>query len=102
MSCGGVGGPERGQQHAADDTVRVPHRDDLQPSGLRQQLDDRARGRDPPTRRQRGIYGVVDKPHYALVIARADDVPGGRYAMVEQFRYPLGLRRWEFPRAPSG
>lgn len=49
-----------------------------------------------------GIYGVVDKPHYALVIARADDVPGGRYAMVEQFRYPLGLRRWEFPQGTVG
>lgn len=49
-----------------------------------------------------GIYGVIDKPHYALVIARADDVPGGRYAMVEQFRYPLGLRRWEFPQGTVG
>lgn len=41
-----------------------------------------------------GIYGVVDKPTYALVIPRADD---GRLHLVEQFRYPVGARRWEFP-----
>jgi 8-oxo-dGTP pyrophosphatase MutT (NUDIX family) len=44
-----------------------------------------------------GIYGVVDKPTYALVIA-AD---GGRYRLVEQFRYPIGLRRWEFPQGTA-
>ena len=42
-----------------------------------------------------GIYGVVDKPNYALIIA-AD---GDRLRLVEQFRYPVGERRWEFPRA---
>ena len=41
-----------------------------------------------------GIYGVVDKPTYALVIPRDDD---GRLHLVEQFRYPVGERRWEFP-----
>lgn len=41
----------------------------------------------------RGVYGVIDKPDYALVIARDRD----RFMLVEQFRYPLGLRRWEFP-----
>ena len=44
-----------------------------------------------------GIYGVVDKPTYALVIA-AD---GGRFRLVEQFRYPLGMRRWEFPQGTA-
>ncbi len=44
-----------------------------------------------------GIYGVVDKPDYALVIARHDD----QYMLVEQFRYPLGLRRWEFPQGTA-
>ncbi|QNJ92087.1 NUDIX hydrolase [Mycolicibacterium fluoranthenivorans] len=39
-----------------------------------------------------GIYGVIDKPTYALVIAQ----DGDRYRMVEQYRYPIGLRRWEF------
>lgn len=41
-----------------------------------------------------GIYGVVDKPTYALVVPRADD---GRLHLVEQYRYPVGARRWEFP-----
>lgn len=45
-----------------------------------------------------GIYGVVDKPGYALVIARTDD---GRYRLVEQFRYPIGMRRWEFPQGTA-
>jgi 8-oxo-dGDP phosphatase len=39
-----------------------------------------------------GLYGVIDKPDYALVIA----LEGDRLAMVEQYRYPIGLRRWEF------
>jgi 8-oxo-dGTP pyrophosphatase MutT (NUDIX family) len=41
-----------------------------------------------------GIYGVVDKPTYALVVPRDD---AGRLHLVEQFRYPVGERRWEFP-----
>ncbi len=40
-----------------------------------------------------GIYSVIDKPSYALVIPR----DGDRFHLVEQFRYPLGMRRWEFP-----
>ena len=40
-----------------------------------------------------GIYGVVDRPDYAVVIAVRDD----QLALVEQFRYPMGARRWEFP-----
>lgn len=44
-----------------------------------------------------GIYGVVDKPSYALIIAIDDD----RVALVEQFRYPLGERRWEFPQGTA-
>jgi 8-oxo-dGDP phosphatase len=45
-----------------------------------------------------GIYGVIDKPTYALVVARDDDA---RYRLVEQFRYPIGLRRWEFPQGTA-
>lgn len=41
----------------------------------------------------RGIYGVVDKPTYALVIP----FDGERLALVEQYRYPVGARLWEFP-----
>ena len=44
-----------------------------------------------------GIYSVVDKPTYALIIACDAD----RFRLVEQFRYPLGLRRWEFPQGTA-
>ena len=44
-----------------------------------------------------GIYGVVDKPDYALVIP----LDGERLRLVEQFRYPLGIRRWEFPQGTA-
>lgn len=44
-----------------------------------------------------GIYGVIDKPHYALVIPLDDD----QVQLVEQYRYPLGARRWEFPQGTA-
>lgn len=44
-----------------------------------------------------GIYGVIDKPDYALIIPR----DGDRLHLVEQFRYPLGQRRWEFPQGTA-
>ncbi|GLZ39146.1 NUDIX hydrolase [Actinokineospora sp. NBRC 105648] len=44
-----------------------------------------------------GIYGVVDKPDYALVIP----LDGERLMLVEQYRYPLGARRWEFPQGTA-
>ena len=44
-----------------------------------------------------GIYAVVDKPTYALVIP----YDGTRLRLVEQFRYPLGARRWEFPQGTA-
>ncbi|BBX01131.1 ADP-ribose pyrophosphatase [Mycolicibacterium moriokaense] len=44
-----------------------------------------------------GIYTVVDRPTYALVIAQ----DGDRFHLVEQFRYPLGRRRWEFPQGTA-
>jgi 8-oxo-dGDP phosphatase len=40
-----------------------------------------------------GIYGVVDKPTAAIVVPRDRE----RLHLVEQFRYPVGQRRWEFP-----
>ena len=43
------------------------------------------------------IYGVIDKPTYALVIPR----DGDRLHLVEQFRYPVGGRRWEFPQGTA-
>lgn len=47
-----------------------------------------------------GIYGVIDKRDFALVIPRE---PGGLW-MVEQFRYPIGRRSLEFPQGswPAG
>jgi 8-oxo-dGTP pyrophosphatase MutT (NUDIX family) len=44
-----------------------------------------------------GLYGVIDKPDYALIIP----LDGDRLQLVEQFRYPLGLRRWEFPQGTA-
>ncbi|PPK64240.1 NUDIX hydrolase [Actinokineospora auranticolor] len=44
-----------------------------------------------------GLYGVIDKPDYALVIP----LDGDRLTLVEQYRYPLGLRRWEFPQGTA-
>jgi 8-oxo-dGDP phosphatase len=44
-----------------------------------------------------GIYSVVDKPTYALVMAYDAD----RFCLVEQYRYPLGARRWEFPQGTA-
>ncbi|UVS81348.1 NUDIX hydrolase [Actinokineospora sp. UTMC 2448] len=44
-----------------------------------------------------GIYGVVDKPDYALIIP----LDGDRLMLVEQYRYPLGERRWEFPQGTA-
>ncbi|WP_216900004.1 NUDIX domain-containing protein [Nocardia alni] len=40
-----------------------------------------------------GVYSVVDKPDFALVIPMEDD----GFHLVEQYRYPVGARSWEFP-----
>ncbi len=42
----------------------------------------------------KGVYGVVDKEDFALIIPRHAD---GRFQLVEQYRYPVGARYWEFP-----
>lgn len=41
----------------------------------------------------RGIYTVVEKPDFALVIPYADR----GFWLVEQYRYPVSSREWEFP-----
>jgi 8-oxo-dGTP pyrophosphatase MutT (NUDIX family) len=41
----------------------------------------------------RGIYSVVDKRDFVVVLPYAD----GGFWLVEQFRYPVGRREWEFP-----
>lgn len=47
-----------------------------------------------------GLYGVVHAPDFVLVIP----FDGERYHLVEQFRYPVGARLWEFPQGavPAG
>ena len=40
-----------------------------------------------------GIYSVVDRPDAAMVIA----VDGDGFHLVDQYRYPLAGRYWEFP-----
>jgi ADP-ribose pyrophosphatase len=46
---------------------------------------------------QRGIYGVVDKDP-ACVVIPLDVGPEGEFVyLIEQFRYTVGGRHWEFP-----
>ncbi|GAA1653894.1 NUDIX domain-containing protein [Actinoplanes couchii] len=45
-----------------------------------------------------GIYGVVEKPDFALVLPRWEQ----GFWLVEQFRYPVGRRAWEFPQGSWG
>lgn len=40
-----------------------------------------------------GIYGVVEKPDFAVIAA----VEGDQVFLVEQYRYPVHARFWEFP-----
>lgn len=41
-----------------------------------------------------GIYGIVDKEDFVLIVPRHED---GRFQLVQQFRYPVAGRYWEFP-----
>lgn len=45
-----------------------------------------------------GLYGVVERPDFALVIAAERE----GFWLVEQYRYPLGRRSWEFPQGTWG
>ena len=45
-----------------------------------------------------GLYGVVEKADFALVIPAERD----GFWLVEQYRYPLGRRSWEFPQGTWG
>ncbi len=51
--------------------------------------EDEFRRRDGST----GVYGVVDKQDFAIVVAEEN----GCFHLVEQFRYPIARRSWEFP-----
>ncbi len=41
----------------------------------------------------RGMYAVIDKDDFALVIPAED----GGFHLVEEYRYPIGRRSWSFP-----
>jgi 8-oxo-dGTP pyrophosphatase MutT (NUDIX family) len=45
-----------------------------------------------------GLYGVVHSRDFVVVIP----FDGTRYHLVEQYRYPIGARRWEFPQGSAG
>lgn len=45
-----------------------------------------------------GLFGVVDKPDFALIIPRDED----GFWLVEQYRYPVRRRAWEFPQGSWG
>jgi len=47
-----------------------------------------------------GVYGVVDKPDFAVVVPVEND----GFHMVEEYRYPIGRRTWNFPQGsfPEG
>lgn len=51
--------------------------------------EDEIRRRDGST----GIYGVVEKVDFVTVVPLHAD---GSVQIVQQFRYPVGLRQWEF------
>jgi 8-oxo-dGTP pyrophosphatase MutT (NUDIX family) len=40
-----------------------------------------------------GIYSYVDKPNFSLIIP----VERNGFHLIEQYRYPVGHRSWEFP-----
>ena len=45
-----------------------------------------------------GLYGVVERPDFAIVVPAERD----GFWLVEQFRYPLSRRSWEFPQGTWG
>ena len=45
----------------------------------------------------RGMYGVVDKPDFVLVIPEEGD----GFHLVEEYRYPIGRRTWSFPQGSA-
>jgi 8-oxo-dGTP pyrophosphatase MutT (NUDIX family) len=49
---------------------------------------------DAICRGSEGIYGIVEKPDSVVIVPVEDD---GRINLVQQYRYPIGARYWEFP-----
>ena|SRR5271165_4908984 len=44
-----------------------------------------------------GVYGVVERPDFVVVVPWH----GGHVTLVEQYRYPVRARMWEFPMGMS-
>ncbi len=76
----------------ADDTP------DIETTGTRLVYENRwMRVREDAVRRRdgsAGIYGVIEKTDFTLVVPVHAD---GSVELVQQFRYPVGERLWEFP-----
>jgi len=41
-----------------------------------------------------GIYGIVEKPDFVVIVPLEND---SRIHLVQQYRYPVRARYWEFP-----
>jgi ADP-ribose pyrophosphatase len=59
-------------------------------TSVREDVIERANG-------QRGIYGVVDKDPASIIIPLDVTAEGEFVYLIEQFRYTVGGRHWEFP-----
>ncbi len=59
-------------------------------TSVREDVIERANG-------QRGIYGVIDKDPACIVIPLDRTSEGDFVYLIEQFRYTVGGRYWEFP-----
>ncbi|WP_260734723.1 NUDIX domain-containing protein [Tunturiibacter lichenicola] len=59
-------------------------------TSVREDVIERANGK-------RGIYGVVDKDPACIVIPLDSGADGEFVYLIEQFRYTVGARMWEFP-----
>jgi 8-oxo-dGDP phosphatase len=68
--------------------IRIASREVYRNRWMTVREDDIRRGDGSP-----GVFGVVDKPTAALIVALEE----GGFHLVEQYRYPLGRRSWEFP-----
>jgi ADP-ribose pyrophosphatase len=71
---------------------------DIQTLGTRVVYENRwMRVRENAIRRRdgsEGIYGIVEKPDFVVIVPLEND---GRIHLVQQYRYPVRARYWEFP-----
>jgi ADP-ribose pyrophosphatase len=78
--------------------IVTDHTPDIVATGTRITYENRwMRVREDAIRRRdgsAGIYGVVEKDDFTLVVPLHED---GSVELVQQYRYPVGERLWEFP-----